>query len=188
MRAHVFLGSDIMLPSHACMAFVLILKSVFPLHQNMQLFRTSCLAVLALAVRGDMSDELYQPPILVSADGVLDVVLTVKLGTSLSDTRLSPLYNGQPMGPTIKVKPGDVLTLTLDNKLAPSSEEEKAMMATVKDPNADAAEVTKLYNRLQDDGNIYGALTLSIALSFPKISKRPKLTIYIKVRVCVFVC
>jgi len=143
----------------------------------------SCLAVLALAVRG----ELYQPPILESADGVLDVTLTVELGTSLDDTRISPLYNGQPMGPTIKVKPGDVLTLTLDNQLSPSSDEEKAMMTTIKDPKADATEVTKLYNRLQDNGSIYGnvassgnlfvlSLSLSLSLSLaPPLSLSPPL-------------
>jgi FtsP/CotA-like multicopper oxidase with cupredoxin domain len=119
---------------------------------------------LALAVRGD---ELYQPPILESADGVLDVTLTVALGASLNNTRLSPMYNGQPMGPTIKLKPGDVLTLTLDNQLSPSPEEEKAMMMTVKDPEADAAEVTKLYNRLQDDGNYYGAVATFSAIPHP---------------------
>ena len=130
----------------------------------------SCLAVLALAVRGESHSEtgadqveLYQPPILESADGVLDVTLAVEPDcSSLGDTRISACYNGQPMGPTIKVKPGDVLTITLDNNLAPSSEEEKAMMTTVKDPKADTAEVTKLYNRLQDDGSVYGTVATFI--------------------------
>jgi hypothetical protein len=104
-------------------------------------------------------EELYQPPILESADGVLDVTLTIKLAESLGNTRLSPLYNGQPMGPTIKLKPGDVLTLTLDNQLSPSSDGEKATMETLKDPEADVASVTKLYNRLQEDGSLHGPVT-----------------------------
>ena len=126
------------------------------------MFRTrlaaaSCLAVL-VAVRGAAAtyDELYQPMIIESVDGMLDVTLNIAMGSSLDGTRSSPMYNGQPMGPTIKVKPGDLLTITLNNQLPPSSTEEKAMMTTVKDPEADVAEVTKLYNRLQDDGNVYG--------------------------------
>ena len=100
--------------------------------------------------------ELYQPPVLESADGSLDVTLTIELGESLDGTRLSPLYNGQAMGPTLKVKPGDVLTLTLDNRLTPSSADDQAKMAMLHDPTADDAEVTKAFNRLQDDGSAYG--------------------------------
>ena len=102
------------------------------------------------------ADELYQPPVLESVDGTLDVTLTVEMTESLDGTRRSPLYNGQPMGPTIKVKPGDVLTLTLENQLDPSSADDQAKMAMVKDASADEAEVTKTWNRLQDDGALYG--------------------------------
>jgi FtsP/CotA-like multicopper oxidase with cupredoxin domain len=102
------------------------------------------------------AEDLYQPPVMESTDGVLEAMLTVTLSESLDGTRLSPLYNGQPMGPTLKVKPGDVLTLTLNNQLSPISEDQAEMMAKLHDGDADAAEVTKLYNRLQDDGNMFG--------------------------------
>lgn len=102
------------------------------------------------------AEELYQAPVLESADGKLEVTLTIKLGESLNKTRLSPLYNGQPMGPTLKVKPGDVLTLTLDNQLPTSSAADKAKMAMLKDPTADANNVTKMYNRLKADGSLSG--------------------------------
>ena len=64
-------------------------------------------------------------------------------------------------GPTLRVKPGDVITLTLVNNLPPSSPEDKEKMKMMKaanpDPSSeDFASVTKIYNRLQDDGNING--------------------------------
>ena len=58
--------------------------------------------------------------------------------TSLNGTRVAPGYNGNPTGPTLRVKPGDVLTVTLINNLQPGLELDKELYAYTKDFSADA--------------------------------------------------
>lgn len=64
------------------------------------------------------STELPQPPVIPSANGTLETTLVVKvsrLGGPISFNRRS--YNGMPVGPTLRVKRGDTIKLTLDNQL-----------------------------------------------------------------------
>lgn len=62
------------------------------------------------------------PPEIASYNGALDTVMTLQY-TDPKTTSLGgcPLklrsYNGQLVGPTLRIKPGDVINLTLDNKL-----------------------------------------------------------------------
>lgn len=83
-----------------------------------------------------------QPEQLVSENGKLDVTLTVDLVSSLDGNRLAPGYNGKPMGPTLRVKPGDTLTVTLTNNLDPSSDYDKELLNYVQDPNSDENNAT----------------------------------------------
>ena len=101
-----------------------------------------------------------QPAELVSQDGKLEVTLDVDLIDSLegipwSNTgfRTGPGYNGQPIGPTLRVKRGDTLTVTLNNNLDPSPARELELDAYVKDPTSDDVNVTVIYNRLSEIGN-----------------------------------
>mmetsp|Transcript_24682 Transcript_24682/g.38025 ORF Transcript_24682/g.38025 Transcript_24682/m.38025 type:complete len:605 (-) Transcript_24682:603-2417(-) len=97
----------------------------------------------------------YQPEQLVSQDGKLDVTLNVDLVSSLDGKRLAPGYNGNPIGPTLRVKPGDTLTVTLNNNLDPSPAYDRELMEYVQNPNSDESNVTIIYNRLTANGNIY---------------------------------
>ena len=84
----------------------------------------------------------YQPDTLSSVDNVLDVTLTVDMATSLNGTRTAPGYNGSPVGPTLRVKPGDLLKVTLINNLDPVSDLDKELYAYTKDFSADAVNRT----------------------------------------------
>ena len=118
----------------------------------------SCSAVLLLQAAPGWGEVNYQPPELVSQDGMLDVVLEIAMGYSLNGTRFSAQYNGGPIGPTLRVRPGDILTVTLNNNLEPSSPRDRELMAYVMDPQNeedDLANVTKVFNRLSSVGNVY---------------------------------
>jgi FtsP/CotA-like multicopper oxidase with cupredoxin domain len=63
--------------------------------------------------------EFTQPSVLASANGRLDVTL-VAAPANLpfeSGTRFAYTYNGTSPGPTLRVRPGDLLSITLENQL-----------------------------------------------------------------------
>jgi FtsP/CotA-like multicopper oxidase with cupredoxin domain len=102
-----------------------------------------------------------QPPELVSVNGKLDVTLDVGLVQSLegiqwSDIgyRFAPGYSGGAVGPTLRVKPGDVITVTLNNKLDPSPARDLELNDYVLNTSSDDANVTVIYNRLTAIGNL----------------------------------
>jgi FtsP/CotA-like multicopper oxidase with cupredoxin domain len=105
-----------------------------------------------------------QPKEFVSENGQLDVTLNVDLVYSLAGIpwsttgfRTAPGFNDGAIGPTLRVKPGDNVTVTLNNNLDPSPELDRELNAYVMDPaNKDSndANVTVIYNRLSEIGNI----------------------------------
>ena len=100
----------------------------------------------------------YQAPQLASENGALDVVLNVSMGYSLNGTRFSPQYNGGPVGPTLRVRPGDVLTVTLNNNLPPSPLRDIELLHYIQNPQNEVdnyVNVTKIYNRLDEIGNAH---------------------------------
>jgi Multicopper oxidase len=105
--------------------------------------------------------RMIKPIELVSSNGQLHVTLDVDMVQSLegiewSETgyRTGPGYNGAAVGPTLRVKPGDTLTVTLNNNLDPSPAHDKDLYSYVMDPTSDDANVTIVYNRLTEIGNI----------------------------------
>jgi hypothetical protein len=99
----------------------------------------------------------YQPVELVSSNGKLEVTLDVGLLESLNGTRFAPAYNGAPIGPTIRVKPGDSFKVTLNNMLEPGTDLDRELMAYVMSPQNSIdhdVNVTTIYNRLSEIGNI----------------------------------
>jgi FtsP/CotA-like multicopper oxidase with cupredoxin domain len=104
---------------------------------------------------------VIQPIELVSSNGELRVTLDVDMVQSLegiewSETgyRTGPGYNGAAVGPTLRVKPGDTLTVTLKNNLDPSPAHDKELYSYIMDRSSNDANVTIVYNRLTDIGNI----------------------------------
>jgi len=98
---------------------------------------------------------------LVSENGLLEVTLEVGLVDSLdgiewsaTGKRTGPGYNGQAIGPTLRVKPGDTLKVNLVNNLNPVSPLDRELYAYVLDPDADDANVTTIFNRLAANGNV----------------------------------
>ncbi|OQS05383.1 hypothetical protein THRCLA_02473, partial [Thraustotheca clavata] len=80
---------------------------------------------------------LQQPPAHKSADGILDITLRAQVarftqGPVAFNTRT---YNGMFPGPTLCVKPGDTLKITLVNDLLPDLPSEHLSMNTMRDPN-----------------------------------------------------
>jgi L-ascorbate oxidase len=76
---------------------------------------------------------------------------------SLNGTRFSRQFNGGPVGPTLRVKPGDLLTVTLNNNLVASPPRDLELLEYIQDPQNeidDDANVTKIYNRLSSEGNL----------------------------------
>ncbi len=65
------------------------------------------------------SSEFAQPVELASQNGRLDVTLVAAAATVpyADGTRWALTYNGTTPGPTLRVRPGDVLTVTLENRL-----------------------------------------------------------------------
>ena len=78
----------------------------------------------------------YHPPTEYKSDssGRLEVTLTVDWLESVNGTRLAPAYNGEPCGPTLRVSPGDVLVVTLENKIM-VSDVDRALYDYVMDPS-----------------------------------------------------
>ncbi|WP_308284300.1 multicopper oxidase domain-containing protein [Phycicoccus mangrovi] len=59
-----------------------------------------------------------EPPVRRSADGLLDVVLEAAPGVTLAGRSTHALgYNGHSPGPTLVVRPGDLVRVTLRNRL-----------------------------------------------------------------------
>lgn len=102
------------------------------------------------------SQELYNPPILKSSNKELHVTLNIQLSNSLNNTRISPLYNGNPMGPTLHVEPGDKLYIHLNNLLSPNTQNDKDKMDFITNPANDYIEATKIYNRFNEYGEYSG--------------------------------
>jgi len=67
---------------------------------------------------GDTGSELVQPPLLDSRGGRLAVELTAAAGVRLAGRDTSALgFNGGSPGPTLRVRPGDELSVRLTNQL-----------------------------------------------------------------------
>jgi len=101
------------------------------------------------------TSAIFQPEEFVSKDGKLDVTLEVDWVTSVNGTRIAPGYNGNAMGPTIRVKPGDLVSITLKNNLEPSTSQERELLDYVYNPDSeilDELNVTIAYNRLSREG------------------------------------
>ena len=73
--------------------------------------------------------------------------------------RRGPGYNGQPIGPTLRVKPGDVLAVTLKNHLDPAPQSDIDYYDFLMDPNNDDVNLTIVANRLSPIGNMVSDYT-----------------------------
>ncbi len=79
---------------------------------------TSLLAPSGRDFRPSSERSLWEPPVLASAGGILEVDLTAGVGVTLAGRRTRALgYNGTSPGPTLRVAPGDVLRVMLANDL-----------------------------------------------------------------------
>ncbi|CAJ1943259.1 unnamed protein product [Cylindrotheca closterium] len=118
----------------------------------MKVALTFLLATLAAVVSaehlGNPADE-YK-----SENGLLEVTLTVGMVESLNGTRVAPGYNGKPMGPTLRVSPGDTLRVTLVNGLETTATD-RQLYEYVMDEESDYVNKTIVYNRLSAIGNVY---------------------------------
>jgi FtsP/CotA-like multicopper oxidase with cupredoxin domain len=108
------------------------MKAFLPLWIGLAAFNPHRHAVVAEEVLN------YQPEILESLDGLLEVTLTVDMVTSLNGDRIAPGYNGQPIGPTLRLKVGDTLRLTLDNALEPNTDVDVELFDYIMTSNNDA--------------------------------------------------
>jgi FtsP/CotA-like multicopper oxidase with cupredoxin domain len=69
-------------------------------------------------VTGPPGEDLREPPVIESRDGRLSVTLTAAPGTRIAGRDTAALgYNGSSPGPTIRVRPGDLLSIRLVNGL-----------------------------------------------------------------------
>ena len=81
------------------------------------------LAIIVLAAFGHSAhadmEPFQNPPEVRSVDGVLEVTLTAEETTyTIGDRQATTaIYNGVYAGPTLRVKPGDTMRITLVNKL-----------------------------------------------------------------------
>ena len=98
-----------------------------------------------------------QPPEIQSKNGFLKVNLDVDLVYTPDLDRMAPGFNGGPVGPTLRAKPGDKVRITLTNNLDPSTEEELANEAFVMSQVDDSQlnNQTILANRLTPEGNLW---------------------------------
>jgi len=69
-------------------------------------------------------EDFQAPPTFSSTDGELNIVLDVKYGTyELAGCQIHVRsYNGQPVGPMLRLKPGDTLNMTIRNQLPDETE------------------------------------------------------------------
>jgi FtsP/CotA-like multicopper oxidase with cupredoxin domain len=123
--------------------------------------QSSLLAAFAVALT--RADNALPSEEFTSSDGKLEVTLEVDLVTSLNGTRNGPGYNGFPVGPTLRVKPGDTISLTLKNNLSPGSAVDRSLYEYVSDPESFIKNYTNLTivsDRLSAVGNpsapVYG--------------------------------
>ena len=81
--------------------------------------RTRAPSSRAAAGSSGSPPDFMQPDELISSNGRLDVTLVAAAATVPYSTggRWALTYNGTTPGPTLRVRPGDVLTVTLDNRL-----------------------------------------------------------------------
>jgi len=99
-----------------------------------------------------------QPNQIYSKDGILDAILNVDYLLSLDGTRYAPAYNGKPVGPTFRVKPGDTIKIKLINNLLPESDTGRELYEYVSNSNpVDSMNQTIVFNRLTSNG-IAGSL------------------------------
>lgn len=124
-----------------------------------------CLSIFSHSSSIFYDSVLLQPPEVVSSNGFLKVTLNISLLDSLdgiqwSETgvRTAPGYNGASVGPTLRVKPGDTVEVTLNNNLDPSPAIDLELNQYVMDPTSDDVNVTIIYNRLSEIGNIVSNL------------------------------
>jgi FtsP/CotA-like multicopper oxidase with cupredoxin domain len=69
-------------------------------------------------VTAEAGRPLLEPPVRASVDGLLDVTLTAAAGAPLAGRPTRALgYDGTSPGPTLRITPGDVVRLTLTNRL-----------------------------------------------------------------------
>jgi FtsP/CotA-like multicopper oxidase with cupredoxin domain len=74
----------------------------------------------------------------------------------LNGSRIAPAYNGATVGPTIRFKLGDSFKVILNNNLEPVTDFDRELNEYVMDTqnNIDSyANVTTIYNRLDENGN-----------------------------------
>ena len=81
--------------------------------------RTSTPSGRSAAGGSDSPPEFMQPHELISSNGRLDVTLVAAVATVpySAGHRWALTYNGTTPGPTLRVRPGDLLAVTLDNRL-----------------------------------------------------------------------
>jgi hypothetical protein len=130
----------------------------------MKLLPTVISLVVAIALPTSAQVVNYQPTELVSSGGMLEVTLDVGLLESLNGTRIAPAYNGETVGPTLRLNPGDSFKVILKNSLDPGSALDRELREYVMDTqnNIDSdANVTTIFNRLSENGNIVSISTVS---------------------------
>ena len=96
----------------------------------------SCVFSILLVAQGPTgSDANFQPMEYVSNEnGLLEVTLNVDLLESLNSTRIAPAYNGATVGPTLRVKPGNTVSVTLVNNLPPPTDLDQELYNYILDP------------------------------------------------------
>jgi hypothetical protein len=122
------------------------------------------LVAVAMPTSAQQVAKNYQAVELVSSGGVLEVTLNVDLLESLNGTRNAPAYNGASVGPTIRLKPGDMFKVILKNNLEPGTAMDRELSEYVMDPQNSIdsdANVTTIYNRLSENGNIVSSSTVA---------------------------
>lgn len=97
-----------------------------------------------------------QPDEISSVNGKLAVTLDLNYAVTLDGRRISAVYNGKPIGPTLRVSPGDTVSVTLKNSLPPVSDLDRELYAYTHDKanEQQVANFTSIYNRLSLIGNV----------------------------------
>jgi FtsP/CotA-like multicopper oxidase with cupredoxin domain len=105
----------------------------------------------------------YQPEILESKDGLLEVTFQVGMVTSLNGDRIGQGYNGKPVGPTLRLKAGDTLRLSLENNLEPNTDVDVELFEYIMTSDNDA-NVSTVSHRLFVYFFMYGLFLCCILL------------------------